>query len=63
MALHAIWDFCSLSAGTVPPGPLGILALLSFLQYAAQVVALIAVWRLLVADRVAAKATVAVPQA
>jgi hypothetical protein len=63
MALHAIWDFCSLSAATIPVGPLGILALLSFLQYAAQVVALIAVWRLLVADRVAAKATVAVPQA
>jgi hypothetical protein len=58
MALHAIWDFCSLSAGTVPPGPLGILALLSFLQYAAQLVALIAVWRLVAADRDAARATI-----
>jgi hypothetical protein len=62
MVLHAIWDFCSLSAATIPPGPLGILALLSFLQYAAQLVALIAVWRLIVADREAAKTTVPAAQ-
>jgi len=59
MALHAIWDFCSLSAATIPAGPLGILALLSFLQYLAMLVALIAVWRLVAADRAHAKETVA----
>lgn len=59
MVLHAIWDFCSLSAAAIPPGPLVILALLSFLQYLAMLVALIAVWRLVVADRAANKETAA----
>ena len=53
MVLHAIWDFCSLGASTLTAGPAELLSLLSFLQYAAMLVALIAVWRLVVADRAA----------
>jgi uncharacterized protein len=51
MILHAIWDFASLAGSTVLAGPGAIFAVLSFLQYAGMLVALVAVWRLVVADR------------
>lgn len=59
MGLHAIFDFGSLVGSTVPAGPGIFLSLLSFAQYGAILVALIAAWRLIAADRALAKETVA----
>jgi uncharacterized protein len=60
MGLHAIFDFGSLVGSTVPAGPGVILSLLSFANYAGILVALIAAWRLIVADRVHTTPAVAV---
>jgi uncharacterized protein len=59
MGLHAIFDFGSLVGSTVPAGPGVILSLLSFANYAGILVALIAAWRLIAADRVQVAQTVA----
>lgn len=56
MILHAIFDFGSIVAGNVPAGAGALLSLLSFANYAAIALALIAAWRLIVADRAATPA-------
>lgn len=59
MGLHAVFDFGSLVGSTVPAGPAVILSLFSFANYAGILVALIAAWRLIAADRAHAKTAVA----
>ncbi|MCE1174394.1 MAG: CPBP family intramembrane metalloprotease [Propionibacteriales bacterium] len=59
MGLHAIFDFGSLVGSTVPMGAGALLTLLSFAQYLAMAIALIAAWRLIVADRAQARGAAA----
>jgi uncharacterized protein len=60
MGLHAIFDFGSLVGASIPTGPGVILSLLSFANYVGVAIALIAAWRLILADRAQAAPAAAV---